>query len=192
MAINFISSKDSDKTHTKDRKSHNIEIMMGNEIDEIIEELFESLLQKYQERLEESMKGSEFVFDSVDLLYYKVHKISLNRGRSYIDSPKWLKNKKATIYQKKNDDKCFQYSITSALSYEQIKSHPERISKFMTFIDQYNWKEITIALNILYVSHKTEETRHVYKLKYDLNRENQVILLIITDGKKWHYLAVKG
>ena len=192
MAINFISSKDSDKTHTKDRKSHNIEIMMGNEIDEIIEELFESLLQKYQERLEESMKGSEFVFDSVDLLYYKVHKISLNRGRSYIDSPKWLKNKKATIYKKKNDDKCFQYSITSALSYEQIKSHPERISKFMTFIDQYNWKEITIALNILYVSHKTEETRHVYKLKYDLNRENQVILLIITDGKKWHYLAVKG
>ena len=53
----------------------------------------------------------------------------------------------------------------------------------MTFIDQYNWKEITIALNILYVSHKTEETRHVYKLKYDLNHENQVILLIITDGK---------
>ena len=192
MAINFMSSKDSDETHTKHTKSHNIEIMMGNEIDEIIEELFESLLQKYQERLEESMKGSEFVFDSVDLLYYKVHKISLNRGRSYIDSPKWLKNKKATIYQKKNDDKCFQYSITSALSYEQIKSHPERISKFMTFIDQYNWKEITIALNILYVSHKTEETRHVYKLKYDLNRENQVILLIITDGKKWHYLAVKG
>ena len=166
--------------------------MMGNEIDEIIEELFESLLQKYQERLEESMKGSEFIFDSVDLLYYKVHKISLNRGRSYIDSPKWLKNKKATIYQKKNDDKCFQYSITFALSYEQIKCHPERISKFITFIDQYNWKEITIALNILYVSHNTEETRHVYKLKYDINRENQVILLIITDGKKWHYLAVKG
>ena len=182
MAINFMSSKDSDETHTKHTKSHNIEIMMGNEIDEIIEELFESLLQKYQERLEESMKGSEFVFDSVDLLYYKVHKISLNRGRSYIDSPKWLKNKKATRYQKK----------TSALSHEQIKCHPERISKFMTFIDQYNWKEITIALNILYVSHNTEETRHVYKLKYDVNRENQVILLIITDGKKWHYLAVKG
>ena len=192
MTLNFISFKDSDEIGTMHTKSNNIKITMGNEIDEIIEELFESLLQKYQERLEESMKGSEFVFDSVDLLYYKVHKISLNRGRSYIDSPKWLKNKKATIYQKKNDDKCFQYSITSALSYEQIKSHPERISKFMTFIDQYNWKEITIALNILYVSHKTEETRHVYKLKYDLNRENQVILLIITDGKKWHYLAVKG
>ena len=34
------------------------------------------------------MSGSEFAFDIVDLLYYKLHKISLNRGRSYIDSPK--------------------------------------------------------------------------------------------------------
>ena len=36
------------------------------------------------------MKGSEFVFDNVDLLYYKLRKISLNGGGSYIDSPKWL------------------------------------------------------------------------------------------------------
>ena len=57
------------------------------------------------------MIGSEFVFDSADLLYYKFHKISLNRGRSYIDSPKWLKNKKATTNPKSNDDKCFQYAL---------------------------------------------------------------------------------
>ena len=47
------------------------------------------------------MRESEFVFDNVDLLYYKFHKISLNRGGSSIDSPKWLKNKKATINPKK-------------------------------------------------------------------------------------------
>ena len=49
------------------------------------------------------MRGSEFVFDSVDLLHYNPHKISLNRGGSYIyiDFPKWLKNKNATINQKK-------------------------------------------------------------------------------------------
>ena len=43
------------------------------------------------------MKGSEFVFDNVDSSYYKLHKISLNKDGSYIDSPEWLKNKKATI-----------------------------------------------------------------------------------------------
>ena len=70
-------------------KTDNIKIMVGSETDEIIEKLFESLLQRYQERLEESMKGIEFVFDSVNSLYYKLHKISLNRAGSYIDSPKW-------------------------------------------------------------------------------------------------------
>ena len=70
MQINFISSKDSEETRTMHTKSHNIEIMMGNETDEIIEKLFESLLQNYQKDLEESMRGSEFVRDSINLLYY--------------------------------------------------------------------------------------------------------------------------
>ena len=62
--------------------------MIGSETDEIIEEHFNFLLQKYQRGLEEPMKGSEFVFDSIDLLYYKLHKISLNQNGSYIDSLK--------------------------------------------------------------------------------------------------------
>ena len=40
------------------------------------------------------MRGSEFVYASVDVLYYNLNKASLSRGGSYIDSPKWLKNKK--------------------------------------------------------------------------------------------------
>ena len=59
----------------------------------IINELFDSFLQKYQKRLEE-MEGSRFIFDSVDLLHYYLQKISLKTCGSYIDSPKWLKNKK--------------------------------------------------------------------------------------------------
>ena len=101
MSINFISSKDSDETRNMHTKSDNIEIMIGSETDDIIDEFFESLLQKYQEGLEESMKGSEFIFDSVDLLYYHLQKTSLKRiGSSDIDSRKWLKNKKLTINPK--------------------------------------------------------------------------------------------
>ena len=80
-----------------------------------MKELFKSFLQKYQEGLEESMRGSEFIFESVDALYYNLNKISLSRGGSYIDSPKWVKNKKATKNQENNDDKCFQYALTVAL-----------------------------------------------------------------------------
>ena len=111
MEINFISSKDSDETCTVHTKSNNVETMMGSETDEIIKEFFKSFLQKYQEGLEESMRGSEFIFDSVDALYYSLNKVSLSRGGIYIDSPEWLKNKKG---------KCFQYVITVALNYDEI------------------------------------------------------------------------
>ena len=138
MSINFI-SKDSDETCNMLTKSDNIEIIMDSETDNIIKELFESLLQKYQEGLEESMRASEFIFDSVNLLYFNLQKISLNRkGSSYIDSPKWLKNKKATINPKNNDNNCFQYALTVALNYNNIKKDPQRISKIKPFINQYD------------------------------------------------------
>ena len=68
-------------------KGFNVEIMTGSDTNEVIEKLFESLLQKYQENLEEKMRGSEFVFDGVNALYYDLNKITLNRGNSYVDSP---------------------------------------------------------------------------------------------------------
>ena len=104
MTINFFSSKDSEETCTMYSKSDNIKIMVGNETDKIIEDLFDSFLQRYESNLEESMRGSEFVFDCVDSLYYKLHKISPNRRRTYIDSPKRLKYTKAAINSKNDDD----------------------------------------------------------------------------------------
>ena len=79
----------------------------------------------------------------------------------------------------------------------------------MPYISQYNrkdiaflshqkdWKKLeqiskTIALNILFVPHNTKLIRLTYKSKYNHKRKNQVILLMITDCKKWHYLAVKS
>ena len=115
----------------------------------------------------------------------------------------------ATINLRNSDDNCFQYTLTVALNREQIKSNPERISNIKCFIDQYNWKEIdfptspnlwkkcesnneSIALNILYVPRNTQEIRHTYKSKYNLRHEMQAIVLMITDGQKWHYLAIKS
>ena len=209
MSIKLISSKDSDETRNLYTKSKYIEIKMGNETNKVIKKRFVSLSQNYQKDLEESMRGSEFNFDSVDLLYYHLQKISLRRGGSYIDSPEWLKNKKATINPTNNDDNCFQYALTVALNYQNIKKDPQRILKIKPFIDQYNWEEIdfpshskdlkkfeqtnkTITLNIVFVPFNTVKRRLAYKSKHDFKRENQVILLTISDGKKWHYLAVKS
>ena len=136
IANNFISFIDNDEEHVKHAKSDNIEIMMNYKADEITEELFDSLKNRYQNNLE-SMKDGEFVFDYVHLLYYKYHKINPNSGGSYINSPDWIK--KATINPiNKNDNKCFQYAVTAVLNYEEITKDPQRIAitKIKPFINK--------------------------------------------------------
>ena len=69
--INFISSRlGSDETRVMHTRSVNEEFTNGSDTDEIIKELFKSLLQRYQENLQEKMRGSDFVFDGVNFLYY--------------------------------------------------------------------------------------------------------------------------
>ena len=131
---------------------------------------------------------------------------SLERERPYIDSSKWLKNKRATRNPKTNHNNCFQYVLTVTLNYQNIKKEPQRISKIKHFVDQYTWIEIdfpsnskewknfelnnkSIALNVLFVPYNTEKIRLVYKSKHNFKCENQVILLMINDGKKWHFLT---
>ena len=58
-------------------------------------------------------------------------------------------------------------------------------------LNEFQKNNKIIALNILYVRHDTEEIRHAYKSKFNLTRNHQVTLTMITDGKKWHYLTVK-
>ena len=89
------------------------------------------------------MRGNDFIFDSVQLMYYKSHKVNFKRGGSYIDSPDWIKNKKAIINPKNEDDKCFQYIFntfltTVALNYEKTKYSPKRVSYIKPFINKYN------------------------------------------------------
>ena len=118
--INFISLRlGSDETRVIHTRSNNEEFMNGSDTDKIIKELFKSILQRYQENLHEKMRGSDFAFDGVNFLYYDFNKISISRGGSFIDSPKWLKNKKRIITPKNNDYKCFQYAVTLALNLDK-------------------------------------------------------------------------
>ena len=71
IEVNFISLKPgSDETRIMYTRSDNVEIIFGDDNDDIIEQLFESLLQKYEENLQSKMNGSDFEFDGVNFLYY--------------------------------------------------------------------------------------------------------------------------
>ena len=121
MHVNFISSKNTGETRTIYVWGDNISIMWGSDTDDFIIELFRSFLHNYQEELKK-IKGSDFNFESVELMDYKLHRVRLKRGESYIKSPEWLVNKRGTINPKnKKNDKCFQYALTLALNYNEIK-----------------------------------------------------------------------
>ena len=139
------------------------------------------------------MKRSDFIFDSVQLMCYKCHKV--NFIRSCIDSPDWIKKKKATINPKNTDNKCFQYAATV---YEEIESHPERISSIKPFTNKYNWEGINYPSKIddwktfennnqtfnqtLYTTEK--EICPDYISKINSNYEKQIILLMIPNEQK--------
>ena len=146
MHVNFVSSNDNGENRTIFVWSDNEEIRLGNKTDDIIKRLINSFLNKYQKEEIILRKGSSFVFESVDLLSYHIHKTSLRRGNSYVKSSEWLINKRATINPKNKDDKCFQYSITVAINHQNIENHSEIISSTEPFIDQYNWDDIEFLL----------------------------------------------
>ena len=85
MRIIFISFIN--QTQVMHTKSDNVEIMNGTDTSDAINKLINSFIKRYQEGLETKMKGSSYMFERIDLLEYHLHKISLNRGSSYIDSP---------------------------------------------------------------------------------------------------------
>ena len=173
--ISFISQKpNSNQIRVMFTRSIPEEFMVGSETEEVAEKHFMSILQKYQDNLQNKMKGSDFIFNGINYLYYDLNRITISKGESYIESPKWLKDKKCTINQKNNDNKCFQYAATLALNINSIDKHHQIITKIKPFIDNYNWNDINfpatkkdwnkfevnnknVALNILYVPYKTKK-----------------------------------
>ena len=146
-------------------------------------------------------------FDSIKGFHYKCHETSLNHCGFYIDSSELLKKWKKHYESKKQ--RCFKYSVTDTINHENIGKHPERISDIRPFIDQYDWKAMNFpiwskdwkrfetnnkAIAVLFLPSNSDGLEKIRQPTYENNseRENQVIILMITSNEKWHYLAVKS
>ena len=111
-----MSPKDNNEERLMYSKSDNIEILINGK----------------------AVKDSDFIFGCVHLSYYKFYQINPNQGGSYIDSPDWIKNKKATINPvNKKDHKCFQCS-NSRVKLLRNKKDPQRITKIKLLLNKYN------------------------------------------------------
>ena len=207
-AINFISSEGVDEELIMHWKSNNIDFLSDDNAKEVVNQVLDSFLLRYQIGLETSMWGSHFIFDSAQVFFHKFHKISFKCVGPYIDSPHWIKKEKSNNKSKNTDDKCFQYAAFVALNYEEIESHSERFSNIKPFFKKYHqkginyptkidgWKKFEtnnpiISLNILHV--KEKEMCPAYISKTNSNCEHQIILLMIPGKEKegWYHLAGK-
>ena len=173
--ISFVSQKPgSDEKRVMYTRSTPEEFMIGSETEEVAEKLIVSIIQKYQDNLQNKMKGSDFIFNGINYLYDNLNRTTISKGGSYIESPKWLMDKKCKINEKNNDNKCFQYAATLPLNFNNIDRNPKRISKIKPFINNYKWNDINfpavkkdwnkfevnnknVAVNILYVPYNTKK-----------------------------------
>ena len=120
------------------------------------------------------------------------------KNLSELNSSGWLRAKKEAII---NGDADFEDALDDALNYQTIEKDPQRISKLKPYINKYNWEGIdfpagpkewikfeknnkTIALNVLYIPHNTKTISVAYRSEYNNKRKKQVILLMISNGKK--------
>ena len=161
---------------------------MSSDTEDVIDTLFNTLLQSFQ-RIQETSneRGSEFIRDSVELLEYELHKINIIRAEPYIVSPDWIANKKSTINLKNEKDN--KWAITAGLNYNIIKE--KQLKKLLNFkrsdtdfpshkrCENFEKKDNSIAINVLFVSHNSEEIK--------------LILLIINDEAiNNYYFAIKN
>ena len=152
-----------------------------------------------------ALTNSRFVFNEVLFLDINFHQLNLTRGSSYLPLSDWIVSKKAVINPKnENDKEFFKCAVTVALHREKIKSHPECISNIMRYANNYNWSRLEfpeainkinefeknndIAVNVLGI--KGQKIYICRKSKY--NDRKNVDLLLITDGEKRHYTAIKS
>ena len=153
--------------------------------------------------------GFEYINDELNTIkrVFKGFDYAPEPVSTFTGTPDLIKNKKYTINpQNYKNNKCFQYSIIICLYHKEIKNNPERISKIKPFINNLNWENFSslqfkdyqqfgmnnksVALNILQIHE--EKISHFYKSGHNKTRESKVILLMISDNEKKHYLAVKN
>ena len=182
----------------------------GDDTQEFIKILYESMFKNF-EKESNSLRGSNFVFDGIDLTYVQFIRLKLKRGGSYIPTTPWIHDKKAVINpQNTKNDCCLAHSIIISIHSDEIGKNAYRISKLKPFIDRYDWSDANfpsekkdwdrierqnkvIALNIL-SAHPTKKKLDIIRTsKHNNDRKHKVTLLMITeDGKNWHYVSVKN
>ena len=167
-------------------------------------EIVNEMITHMREQIENpALLNSRFVFDKVLCIDIDFHQLNLIRGSSYLPLPESLACKKAVINPCNEDQECFKWAVITALRWEDIDSHPERISKLARFEADFDWsgrgfpvsiKDIKkfklrnqISINLLAI-----EDRQIYICRKGGNYKRVINLMLITECNRKHYVAIKS
>ena len=170
------------------------------DLGEIVNEVIAHMKQQIENP---ALLNSRFVFNEVLHMDVDFHQLNLMRGLSNLPLPDWLMKKKAIINPLNKDQECFKWAVIAALRWEDIGSHPERISNLARFKADFDWygigflvsvKDITkfefrnqISINLLAI-----EDRQIYICRKRSNYERMINLMLITENNRKHYVAIKS
>ena len=175
-------------------------VYMLNDIDSIVQSMINLMAQQVDNP---ALRDSKFVFDGIMYTDISIHRLNLTRGSSYIPLPDWLAKKKAIINPKNLDEKCFKWSVIAGLKWEEIDSNHQCVSKLRGYENEFDWsgmsypvstKDINkfetrnrIGINVLALNGKTP-----YICRKGADYDRVVNLMIIEEGEKKHYVAIKS
>ena len=172
-----------------------------SDMDEIVDKMIAHMKGQIKNP---ALLNSRFIFDEVLYIDVNFHQLNLTRGSSYLPLPEWLDRKKAIINPRNEDQECFKWAVITASRWEDIDSHPERISKLKRFEADFHWsgtgflvsvKDIKkfelnnqVSINLLAI-----EDRQIYICRKGGNNYKRIInQMLITESERKHYIAIKS
>ena len=175
-------------------------VYMLSDIDSIVQGMINHMAQQVDNP---ALRDSKFVFDKVLRTDISCHRLMLTRGSSFIKLPDWLAKKKVILNPKNLDEKCFKWAVIAGFKWEEIDCHPERVSKLRRYENEFDLSGITYPVSTKNIS--KFETRNGIgvnvlalngKIPYICRKggyyERKVNLLILEEGEKKHYVAIKS
>ena len=144
-------------------------------LDEIVLEMINNM--KYQIE-NPTLLNSRFIFEEVLYMDINIHQLNLTRGSSYLPLPDWLAHKKPIINLKNENQACFKWAVLAALEFQNIESHPERISNLIKFSNKYDWSGLGFQVSFKDIS------------KFELR--NQISINLSATAGKEIYICRKG
>ena len=171
-----------------------------NNIDSIVQSMINHMTKKVENP---ALRDSKFIFYGIMYTDIRIHRLNLTRGSSYIPLPDWSSKKKAILNPKNLDEKCFKLAVIAGMKWEEIDRDHQHVSKLRRYENEFDWSGIkypvltrditkfetrnSIGVNVLALNGRTP-----YICRKGGDYDRTVNLMILEDGEKKHYVAIKS